>query len=269
MPTNTPLTPQQIDTALQAVQSAFRQVRPLILSRAGKVDHTDKADGSPVTDTDVEVEEAIKAGLLRDIPNIPVYGEEGGYDGNLPDTFWLIDPIDGTKSFIENIPAFTSMAVIIQNGEAIASAIYNISRDDMYIASKGRGAYKNGVRLDLANVPLPNIAFCKERFSPALNAMLASKQVSCQAGPSGGGYGFTLVLDGASAARFNMLGGGYTHDYAPGALLVQEAGGVIIPIQDDVYTYETRSFAACHPEIAPILEAHRTELRSLETNLAD
>jgi fructose-1,6-bisphosphatase/inositol monophosphatase family enzyme len=262
-----PLTPDTITEALDVVQAAFRHVRPYILERAGKSDYTDKADGSPLTQADIEVEKTLMTAMTQRFPDIPVYGEETGYGSDLPDTFWLIDPIDGTKSFVQNIPAFVNMAVLIQNGEAVASAIYNVSLGDMYVAQKGMGAFKNGTRLDLATTQLPHRAICKGRFNDTLNSILASKNITCEVGPAGGGYGFSKVADGEFAARFNMLGGGYTHDYAPGALLVKEAGGAIIPIKDDEYTYETRSFVACHPDLEALIRPHVAELRALEIQL--
>lgn len=258
-----------VSAVLDVVQAAFRQVRPYIVERAGNSEHTDKGDGSPVTEADVQVEKTLLAALERRFPGMPVFGEESGYGTDLPDTFWLLDPIDGTKSFIANIPAYTSMAVLIQDSEAIASVIYNIAADDMYVAQKGKGAYKNGTRLNLRDAPLPRTAICKGRFIDTLDVILRPKDVTCEIGAAGGGYGFAMVAEGTFAARFNMLGGGHTHDYAPGALLVREAGGAIVPIRDDVYTYESRSFVACHPDLEAVLrpEAHR--LRALEIELAD
>jgi len=267
-PAPAPLTPEAIAEALVIVQDVFRQVRPLILKRAGKVGHTDKLDGSPVTDTDVEVENIVLAELAQHFPDVPVFGEETGYADDLPAICWLVDPIDGTGSFIQNIPAFTTMAVLIQGGEALASVIYNPSTNSVYTAQKGRGAYKNGVRLDLQQAPLAPTALCKGRFIDALNALLEPKGVTCQVGESGAGHGFSLVAEGLAAARFNLLGGGYIHDYAPGALLVREAGGAIIPIKEDIYTYTTRSFIACHPALELLLRQHIPAIRSLEINAA-
>ncbi|HSW66548.1 MAG TPA: inositol monophosphatase family protein [Bacillota bacterium] len=262
-------TQDEIEHALAVIQEVFRSCRPYVLERAGKSSHTDKKDGSPVTAADLEVEKRILAAMAKHFPGVPVYGEETGYGEDLPEAFWLFDPIDGTQSFVENVPSFTSMAVLIQGNEAAASIIYNISTDDMYVAQKDKGAYKNGTRLDLSKVRLPRVAYCKERFFKPLDAILEPKGVHCENGPSGGGFGFTLVADGLSAARFNMLGGGYIHDYAPGALLVREAGGAIVPIKDDVYTYKLRSFVACHPELEPVLLPRSHELRGLEIELAD
>lgn len=263
------LTAEQITAVLAAIPDDIRAVRPLILARAGKVGHTDKADGSPVTATDLEVEKQLQAAFAARLPEVPVYGEETGYGGDMPEVFWLIDPIDGTKSFIENIPTFTTMAVLIQDKEAVAALIYNHSTDDLYTAQKGQGAYKNGAPLNLRATPLAHKAICKGRFIKTLDDIMAAQDVHCEIGPNGGGFGFTMVAEGTFAARFNMQGGGYTHDYAPGALLVREAGGAIIPIKEDAYTFETRSFVACHPDLEPVLQPHIATLRKLEIELVD
>jgi fructose-1,6-bisphosphatase/inositol monophosphatase family enzyme len=256
---------QVIDGSLTLVQDVFRRVRPMLLERAGKSAYSDKQDGSPVTDTDVEIEKLLQAEMAKQFPSVPVFGEETGYDeDNLPDICWLVDPIDGTKSFIAGVPTFTSMAVLIKDGEAMMSIMYNPSTDDMYVATKGGGAYKNDVRIDLSKLPLPKPAFCKEAYIAPLNELLQTAGVTFGIAPTGGGFGFAMVADGLAAARFNMRSRGYVHDYAPGALLVREAGGVIIPILEGVYTYKTRSFVACHPALETAVRAQLPRIRELE-----
>lgn len=265
------LTPDQINDSFEAIQALFRQVRPIILENAGKVAHTDKDDGTPSTDIDIQVEKIILAELTRKFPDMPFLSEEAGYDDVHAGAAWLIDPIDGTKSFIQNIPAFTCMAVLIQNDEIISSIIYNPSTDTMYTARKGQGAYKDNERLDLKSMPLPETASCRERLVDGINELIAASGVRCEARASGAGYGFSSVADGASAARFNFPhqpGGGYIHDNAPGALLVQEAGGAIVPFDSDVFTYKTRSFVACHPELEPVVRQHAKAIRQLELETA-
>lgn len=259
------LTNQTINDSFLLMQDVFKEVGPYILERAGKDSYTDKHDGSPVTNTDREVERIIQTRLAERFPNLPVFGEESGYDDNqLPDACWLVDPIDGTKSFVQNIPAFTSMAVLIQDKTAVAAIIYNPSTRDMFTAQKGKGAYKNTTRINLQTAPLPPTALCKENFISEFNTMLQPAGVTCQKAPAGGGFGFTTVIEGKTAARFQVWGGGYTHDYAPGALLITEAGGVILPILEDVYTFQSCSFVACHPGLAPVVRPHLAQLRALE-----
>lgn len=254
-----------ITNSLATIQKVFTSYRSIVLTRAGNSDFVSKAgDGSPVTETDKEIELAVQAEMAKQFPELPVYGEETGYGGDMPAVFYLIDPIDGTTSFIKNIPAFTSMAVLIANGEAVAALIYNPSTDTQYTAVRGGGAFKNGRPIDLHTMPLASTALCKEELAGPVNTLLEPHHITCRQGPSGGGFGFTMVLDGLAAARFNIRGGGYTHDYAPGALLVHEAGGALIPLQQNEYTYESRSFVACHPALEATIRAHVTDLRQLE-----
>jgi fructose-1,6-bisphosphatase/inositol monophosphatase family enzyme len=268
------LTPKQVNESFAAIQACFRQLRPQFLAGAGKTAHTDKHDGayvSPVTDIDVEAEKVLLGELAHQFPGMPVYGEESGYADDLTGDFWLIDPLDGTKSFIHNIPAYTSMAVLIQDGVATRCVIYNHHDDEMFTAQKGKGAYKNDTRLDLGSTPLPTSAFCRSRLLEAVNEILKPANVVCEAGPTGAGYGFSMVATGRVAARFNfphVPGGGYAHDFAPGALLVQEAGGAIVPIDSGTYTYKTRSFVACHPQLKHLVLEHAKQLRDAELQTA-
>ena len=80
-----------------------------------------KQDGSGVTIADREIEQFIKIKLEENFPDIPVYGEEleNLPEGNMqPDNFFIIDPIDGTASFIAGKPSFTTLLGYVENGEA-------------------------------------------------------------------------------------------------------------------------------------------------------
>jgi fructose-1,6-bisphosphatase/inositol monophosphatase family enzyme len=265
-PLNTERLETLVDGSVEVIEDSFRGFRQMLLAKAGNVAKLDdKADGSPVTAIDIEVEEKLKAIFKDKKIDIPVFGEETGYDdNNLPELCWLIDPVDGTSSFIKNVPAFTNMAVLINKGESIASVIYNPTTDAMFVAKKGRGAFKNGQKIILGDLQLPNKALCKPEFITTLNAILKPAGIGCYDGPSGGGFGFTTVLNGEAAARFNIKSRGYTHDYAPGALLVKEAGGDIIPVKEDAYNFKTQSFVACHPALSNIIRENLSEIRKLE-----
>jgi fructose-1,6-bisphosphatase/inositol monophosphatase family enzyme len=262
------LAPEEITHQVDAMLEIFRRLGQRIAAAAGKTAHTVKSDNSPVTELDVEIEGEIIRDFSSQFPDTPVYGEESGYQEGQEGTYWLIDPIDGTKSFLANITGYTIMAALIQNEEAVASVIYDPRDDDMYVALKGGGAFKNGQRLDLSNAPLPKVAYGRERLVDTITEILKPLGVTCEPGPSGSGYGFALVADGRLAARFNFPyqpGGGYVHDYAPGALLVREAGGKVISVEEDgTYTYRTRSFVACHPALEEIVRQNAKHLRQVE-----
>lgn len=250
---------------IEVVQQAFRAARGLIMARDTQAITTYKTDGSPVTDIDIEAEQRMTRYIQDRIPGVLIFGEESGYDDTrLPETCWLIDPIDGTKSYLKNIPAFTSMGVLIHQDEAVASVIYNPTTDDMYHALAGQGAFCNSKRLDLTSIALPKQIFCKSKVIAVLGALLQEKSVTAKIGPSGAGYGFSLVASGQTAARFHLYSGPHIHDHAPGALLVREAGGDIIPVFEDTYILKTRSFIACHPELTELVQTHLDTIRSIE-----
>lgn len=253
-----------LDQSVEAMEHALRAVRGIILEHAGSASASYKADGSPVTDIDIAVEKQIYSQFTAGFPDIPVFGEESEYDEDLPAVCWLIDPIDGTSNYIKNIPTFTCMAVLIRDNEAIASIIYNPSNDTMYTAKLHGGAYKNGVKINLVATALPSVALCKGRHIEPLNKILSKKNIHCEIAPEGGGFGFTLVADGQAAARFQLHSRGYIHDYAPGALLVREAGGDIIPISENNYTFKSRSFVVCHPALNRTIHSGIAGIRNLE-----
>ena len=248
---------------INAVQKLFRRVQPLILDNVGTNDHSTKDDGSPVTRIDTQVEDTVLSSLRKQFPSVSFYGEEEGYDSPSDPMFWLIDPLDGTKSFIANVPAFTSMAILIQNGQPSVSIIFNHSTSDMFTAKKGEGAFKNNTKLDLTSTPLPNTAICKSIHKDIADSIFAEKGITCGPGPAGGGYGFTQVAEGISGARFQIKGPGYIHDYAPGALLVQEAGGINISILDEPYNYKSKDFISCHPGLADLVRQNIHTIRQL------
>lgn len=248
----------------ELIQALFKSYQGKQLELSGSVDFTNKADGSVVTELDEEIERAVQAEIRAKFPDIPVYGEETGYGDTGATTFWLIDPIDGTKSFIDGTLTFTNMAAMIHNGETVASIIYNPTEDAMYTAFRGEGAFKNGEMLSLGStVPQP-VILCKKELFADVQRIFEGEELTLQNPPSGGGNGLAMVAEGKVAARFQIRANGVAHDYAPGALLVTEAGGVLVPVLSDEYAYESNSFIACHPLLADLMQRHQVELRSLE-----
>lgn len=258
----------QLYNSFIAIQEAFRQSQALVLAGAGKKASSFKQDSSPVTETDTAVEEFIFGYMRTDFPDLTVLGEEGGYDAaDLPETCWLIDPIDGTKSFIKNIKAFTGMAVLIHEGAALYSVIYDYSTGDMYTAISGRGSFRNGEAINLHDVDMPKKICCKDSIAGPIAQIFEPAGFEIESAPSGAGFGFIQVVNGISAGRFHLHSGTHIHDHAPGALLVKEAGGSIIPVFDTNYNFRTHSFIACHPDTAPLVQKHISRIRDIENSL--
>lgn len=255
----------EIDTAKLhgLVATFFREYREKQLSLAGNIAVRQKYDGSDVTDLDVEIEEALKTRLQQVFPSIVTMGEETGYNTDMPLEFGLIDPIDGTTSFTRGTPTWTNMFAYIRNARIIYSVIYNPKEDNMFHAVESEGAYKNDMRLDLSNKAPSNIILCKQELIEPLSQILG-RNFEYQVPPSGGGHGLTMVATGKIGARFQLRASGIAHDYAPGGLLISEAGGCNIPIKNTEYSFECNSFVACHPALKNLVEKNIELIRQLE-----
>ena len=265
--TSEDITESLTNSIVDKIKNIFIELGPEIVTKSGNSSFVTKNDGSPVTELDRQIEDKILQKLNKHFPKLTVYGEEGGYSEDFPEVCVLIDPIDGTKSFIKAIPSFTSMAVLLVKDEAIACVIHNPSTKNTYTAIKDKGAYKNDLKLNLNAVKLPKTAISKKRHMDKLSTITDIKNISLIASPSGGGYGFCKVAEGLEAARFQINAGGYIHDYAPGALLVKEAGGVIISLENNDYTISSRSFIACHPDLKELFENNLKALKNYKIEL--
>lgn len=100
-----------------------------------------KADDSPVTDADEDAERLILAGLERLAPGIPVVSEEAAAAGRWPkiaDRFFLVDPLDGTREFVQRNLDFTVNIALVRNGEPVAGMVYAPASGKLYLGANGR-----------------------------------------------------------------------------------------------------------------------------------
>jgi 3'(2'), 5'-bisphosphate nucleotidase len=105
-----------------------------------------KSDGSPVTAADREANDCIAAGLARINPRLPVLSEESeipSYETRRQwKSFWLVDPLDGTKEFISRNGEFTVNIALIEDQAPIAGVVYAPALNILYFAARGLGAFK-------------------------------------------------------------------------------------------------------------------------------
>lgn len=144
----------EITGSLDLIIDTFKELRPMLMKSYGNIGHTSKADDSPVTELDVRVETVLKEKLAAAYPHIGFRGEETESTPDTSGAAWLVDPIDGTSSFIHGLPYCTNMAGLVVDGETVASVIYQFPTGDLYTAVRGEGAYKNGERIAVKNTPL-------------------------------------------------------------------------------------------------------------------
>src|SRR5688572_7921745 len=103
-----------------------------------------KSDDSPVTIADRETEQFIRDEIARRFPGDVVIGEEFGEGpGSAGARRWIVDPIDGTKSFIHGVPLYGVMIGVEENGEMIAGAVNMPALGEVVVAEKGKGCFWN------------------------------------------------------------------------------------------------------------------------------
>jgi 3'(2'), 5'-bisphosphate nucleotidase len=139
MMTNTP--------NLHKITEIARQAGNIIMQHyAHPVDVTIKEDKSPVTAADIAANNYIVEQLKQLTPHIPIVAEENtvlmnksGIDAH---TFWLVDPLDGTKSYIKRTGEFTVNIALIHQGSPVLGAVYVPVKEELYYGEAGAGAYK-------------------------------------------------------------------------------------------------------------------------------
>jgi myo-inositol-1(or 4)-monophosphatase len=219
----------------------------------GKIDCSYKNDNaaSALTEIDIQVEEFLQEHLTSVLPEIAFVGEETGGD-NSAQTRWLCDPIDGTGIFVRGLHGCTTMLSLIKDDKVIAAVIYDFVADDIYYAVKGEGAYKNKTQISVNDRPL-NQAYIAEEINEAdpeiqdtrkrlVQETMTTKNINA-------GYDFIKVAEGKLDGRVSHKPFGQDYDYAPGLLIVQEAGGVVTNIGSRTYDYKNLSTIAASPVV--------------------
>jgi histidinol-phosphatase len=102
-----------------------------------------KADASPVTEADVRAEQVIGSILSERFPGYGFYGEETGQHDMGSESIWLVDPIDGTKSFMREAPFFSTQIALLRAGELVLGVSNAPAYDELAWAERGAGAFLN------------------------------------------------------------------------------------------------------------------------------
>lgn len=250
------MTPDEhwLDRALGTAREAARAAAEVIArhrARGFEVDY--KADASPVTEADRDAEHAIRAVLRRDFPDHAIYGEEHGRDGDGA-WLWLVDPLDGTKSFVRGTAFYSTQIALMHAGELVLGVSAAPHAGETLWARRGGGAWMNGRRIRVAATD----RLARAAVSTGNVRRLAAEVSRWRAlGDLIGdvdrirGYGdychYHLLARGALdvviESDVNIL------DVAALAVIVREAGGVFTDLDGAEPTLDTRSVLAAVPTL--------------------
>ncbi len=257
------------DTRLKRVREllvagAHRELLP----RFREIARTVKADGSIVTAADTAMQAHIQAALAEAWPQYAFLGEEMSAEdqatalANSAQGCWCLDPLDGTSNFANGIPFFAVSLALLEKGRQRYAWIYDPMRDECFTAVAGGGVFLNDAPLipRRRERPLTQCiaAVDFKRLAPRLAGRLA------QSPPYGSQRNIgscALEWCWLAAGRFQLYlhGGQKPWDYAAGALVLKEAGGIATTLNDepilDSVLLPKSVMATSEPDLFPLWQA--------------
>lgn len=247
---------EELEVALQAARAAGEIIRRYY---HGNFTVTTKADRTPVTQADIECEEAIRATILERFPEHGFYGEETGRMRTDAEYLWLVDPIDGTKGFVRQYPFFSTQIALMRDGELVLGVSNGVMFDELAWAEKGRGAWLNGKRLRVSAIDdIGDAALSTGNLKSLASGPHWSRFGSLVASVDrirgyGDFYHYHLLaagkIDAVIESDVNIL------DIAAVSLIVAEAGGILTDLRGNAPDLQTTSVLAANSSLhAALLE---------------
>jgi len=240
---------KRLDVAKIAAAEAAKLIRQYYqLQKEGRLGVELKADTSPVTQADIESEKVIREILLNEFPNDGFYGEETGQANIDAEFVWLIDPIDGTKSFIREYPFFSTQIACMQNNELLIGVSSAPQFEEIAFAIKDQFAYLNNDAItvsDIANysqatLSLGNIGTIASR--PEWNQLGQLIPRFNRIRGYGDFYHYHLLaagkIDAVIESDLNIL------DIAALKVIVEAAGGKVSQLNGEPVNLNTRDLLA-------------------------
>jgi histidinol-phosphatase len=214
------------DLAIEAAQQAGR----LAMGYFDKNVNVEwKQDNSPVTLADRGAENLLRKSLLGRFPQDGFLGEESGSTPGSSGFRWIIDPIDGTRSFVRGIPLWATLIGLEYKGELIAGVAHLPAMGQTYRALRGDGAFRDDRRIhvsDVADMSRAHLYYSSVSWFAkvgAEKAFLKLVEITERQRGFGDFYGFVLVAQGAGEIMLEH--GVHAWDVAALIPIVEEAGG--------------------------------------------
>ena len=250
--------PSYLTTAIDAVRQAGA-VQMAGLGRA--IEIRKKGTIDLVTEIDLAVERMIRALIAERHPGHDILAEEfGGPSGPRSRYCWIVDPLDGTTNYAHGLPLFCCTVALEIDGVLEVGAIYDPTRDELFTAERGKGAFLNGARLHVSETATLIDALLVTGFPYAVqdrlqelvglfSAFLGASRAVRRLG--------SAALDIAYVAAGRMDGfweqGLNAWDIAAGVLLVEEAGGRVTGIEGGPFVLRTSRIIASNGRIHDVM----------------
>lgn len=243
-----------MDTYVSKIETIVRKCGSIMLEADRSRIRIDSKSGDAnfVTEYDEKVQAVLKAELSKAIPEAVFVGEEGdekNYTGK--GLCFIVDPIDGTTNFIKDYHMSCISVGLVKDGERYIGVVYNPYLDEMFTAKKGEGAFLNGNPIHVSNATLDRgivlvgtSPYYRELNERTFDLITRYFKASLDIRRSGSAaLDLCSVAAGRAELYFELKISPW--DYAAGALIVEEAGGVVTTAEGDkVPTFEAGSVFA-------------------------
>lgn len=209
----------------------------------------EKDDESPLTQADMASHRRIAAGLAALTPDIPIISEEDG----LPDfatrsawtKYWLIDPLDGTKEFVNRNGEFTVNIALIENHRPVFGVVHVPVQDKTYVGCEGVGAHRRDGNGDPVSISVAaasgnpvRVVGSRSHRGASLDAYLDALG-ECEMIPMGSSLKFCVVAEGG-ADIYPRLGPTSEWDTAAAQAVVEQAGGSVVTLDGKPMKYNAK-----------------------------
>lgn len=246
------------DTLTIAIEATKKGAQAAIAAFRKNATVSIKNDATPITAADLASEKAIIDALKSHFPNAKFVGEEGGGNTN-HETFWIIDPVDATRSFARGLPLWSVLLALFEKGDITIGVCYFPALSLTVYAEKGEGAYANGKRIHVSTVATLDtayVAFGTLRYFQKKEPVLALIDKSGATRSHDTSFSDYLVASG----KMEVSVDGYAQvwDSAPFKVIIEEAGGKITNLKGQPWSLHDRGIVVSngivHNEVIRILK---------------
>ncbi len=250
------MTTELARNVIEAVREAGRTVEGV---RREGFDVEEKEGQGPVTRADRRADDLLRQ-RLTGLRNAAWLSEESADDPSREeaDRLWIVDPLDGTKEFVEGVPQYTVAVALVEDGRTEIGVVHNPATAEIFHAVRGAGAFLNGesIRVRESQALLASrTELSRGEFDPFRETWTIRPTGSTQ-------YKLALVAAGRGAATFSR-GPKWEWDVCAGELLVREAGGRCTELLGTDLEYN-KPFPKVRGMLAGAPEAHERARRRLE-----
>lgn len=225
-----------------------------------------KSDDSPVTVADREAESLMRELIASQFPTHGIIGEEHGRENEGHSVQWILDPIDGTKSFIHGVPLYTTLIGVVIEDEPAVGVIYAPALNELCEAARGKGARWNGKTCrprscnglaEASFLTTDVTTFAETDYEPVFKNLLEQTRLHRTWGDA---YGHMLVATGRADLMFDPVLNLW--DAAPLLPILKESGGIFCDTIGNETIRSGNGFSCSRnllPEVLEVIQKTKVE----------